>query len=669
MDSTSRRVPGSEEDLGQNGDKKAERPQAKVIRASKPLPRPKKSEPEEAPKPERKPSSPLRPGDRLWSKPKKRSDSRRDSRLVYLSTQEYEAGLPPAAEAPVLKPKHDERPLREAQVRRKPHGERPAAKAPRREERATAGTKERPRQDNSFARKQGHGASARKPGPGPKVAGYKARQARQPAGPYEKAKGVFKPGLSRAATPAKAPGRAGLNSAFKPKPAPREVGAAKNLRALAAKVLQVVLEKRQPLKTLLQTEQEKLAFEADRALLREMAAGVLRRLPHIDWCIDEAAKRGLENIQPEIISLLRVGVYQILFLERVPAYAAVDQCVEAAKAAGPQAAGFVNGILRSVAENKVSLLEAPYSFSGGDGTAMRFGMAPWMASRYERRFKAGEAEALMQALQEPPATTIVFVSASAAEEGERMLSKEGFSLSPDPHFDLVRAAEGGNPSSSEAFRRGLFYICDPASLVPALLLPVKREGNVLDLCAAPGTKTVILSARAKGGGRVFACDVNVRRLRQIRQNTARLGLANVTLVQLNAEQPLPFSSSFPSVLLDAPCSSLGTIRRNPEIRWQIRPEEFGALQKRQIKFLERAAEAVAPSGHLLYSVCSIEEEETTQVAELFLRAHPDFKAEALSAPDFLAPLLENAGDGRAFCMPHRRRWDGFFAALFRRDAL
>ena len=632
MDSTSSRVPGSDENNGNpGGEKKAERPSARVIRASKPLPRPAKGGQEEPPKPALKPAGPLKPGDRLWSKPKRQSPRRADSRLVYLSTNEYEVDQPPVPEAPPPPKAARARPRNEAPGKGKAFKERPSSKPPGRPlnkaprpTRQAAPSKERPKKAVNFAR------------------------APRPAAP--------KPPVKAPRGPVAAPA----------KPGAKEVHVVRNLRATAAKILQTILEKKQPLKTLLQTEQDKLSFEADRALLREMTAGVLRHLPHIDWCIDEAAKRGLENIQPEITALLRVGVYQILFLERVPIYAAVDQCVEAAKVLGPPAAGFVNGILRSVAEKKELFLEAPYRFAGSESRAMRFGMPTWLAERYERRFGEKEAELLMQALQEPPVTTIVFATPEAALEGESALSKAGFALNADPDFNLVRVAEGGNPASSEAFKKGLFYICDPASLVPALLLPAKPGATALDLCAAPGTKTVILSGRVGESGRVFSCDVNARRLRQIRQNTARLGLANVTLLQVNAEQPLPFRRPFSSVLLDAPCSSLGTLRRNPEIRWQIQPDTFAALQQRQLQFLNRAAEAVAPSGHLLYSVCSIEEEETTQVAGQFLKAHPDFKAEPLSAPDFLAPLLEPAGEGRAYCLPHRRRWDGFFVALFKR---
>lgn len=634
MDSTSSRVPGSDENNGNSGEeKKAERSSARVIRASKPLPRPAKSDQPEPPKAPPKPTGPLKPGDRLWSKPKKQPVSYRNPRLVYLSTKEYEVDQPPVPEAPPPpKTTRDARPRHEAPAKGKAFKER-AASTP-----SGRPSNKAPRSARQAPPSKEH----------PKKAGERFARAQRPAAP--------KPPVKASIAPVAAP----------VKPGAKEVHPIRNLRATAAKILQTILEKKQPLKTLLQTEQDKLSFEADRALLREMTAGVLRRLPHIDWCIDEAAKRGLENIQPEITALLRVGVYQILFLERVPIYAAVDQCVEAAKILGPPAAGFVNGILRSVAEKKEFFLEAPYRFAGSEGKAMRFGMPAWLAQRYEQRFGEKEAELLMQALQEPPATTIVFANRAAATEGESILSKAGFALGADPDFDLVRIAEGGNPASSEAFKRGLFYICDPASLVPALLLPAKPGTTALDLCAAPGTKTVILSGRVENSGRVVSCDVNARRLRQIRQNTLRLRLENVTLLQANAEQPLPFRRPFSSVLLDAPCSSLGTLRRNPEIRWQIQPGAFSALQQRQLQFLNRAAEAVAPSGHLLYSVCSIEEEETTQVAGQFLEAHPDFKAEPLSVPDFLAPLLEPAGKGQAYCLPNRRKWDGFFVALFKR---
>ncbi len=439
-----------------------------------------------------------------------------------------------------------------------------------------------------------------------------------------------------------------------------------NLRAEAASLLAQVLDHRQSLKRLLQERQARLAREEDRALLRELAAGVVRHLPLLDWVLDDQTERGLADTQAELRQILRVGAFQLLFLDRVPTYAAVDQCVEAAKALSPGAGGFVNGILRGVAERREEAKELPYRLNGKEGAALRLGMPEWLAQRYLARFGEAAGEDLMEALQAPAPTTLVFLSPSARAQGLPLLRREGIVLEPDAALPLTYAVRRGNPAETEAFRRGHFYIMDPASQVPALLLPVEESTRVLDLCAAPGGKTILLSGRVGERGWVLSTDVHRRRLAQIGENVRRLGLTNVRLAQVDLEAGLPFRPEWPAVLLDAPCSSLGTLRRNPEIRWQIQESELAFLADRQFRFLTEAARVVSPGGVLCYSVCSIEPEETEAVAERFLMENAAFSPYPCKPPKPLAEILEPAGNGRFACLPHRHSWDGFFIALFRR---
>lgn len=438
-----------------------------------------------------------------------------------------------------------------------------------------------------------------------------------------------------------------------------------NLRAVAAGVLEEVLEEGRPLKAVLQKAQARFPREDDRALLREITAGVMRRLPHIDLALEELTQRGLAETQSELLHILRVGAYQILFMERVPAYAAVSECVNAAKGLNPGAGGFVNGILRALAQRREDLLDAPLRFGGEEGASLRLGMPPWLFERYCRRFGEEEAENLVRSLNEAAPTCLTFLSPAAMAQGMPLLSREGFALKQDPFIPLAFSVEHGNPSESEAFRRGLFYIMDPASQAPAVLLPLKGGEAVLDLCAAPGGKTALLSASLSKGGWVLAVDRSIARLKMLKDNVARLGLANARVVQADVGAPLPFTSGWAAVLLDAPCSSLGTLRRNPEIRWQITEEDLARKSQKQSDFLEEAARMVGPGGILAYSVCSIEEEETVEVVRRFLDGHEDFKPLAPKAPAAWKESLTKAGDG--FCLlPHRRSWDAFFVALFKR---
>ncbi len=451
-----------------------------------------------------------------------------------------------------------------------------------------------------------------------------------------------------------------------PKP-DRRPSHTENLRGKAALILEEILEKRQSLKRVLQREQERLPREDDRALLREIVTGVIRNLPVVDRALAAMVKRGLNETQSELLAILRVGVFQILFLDRVPLYAAVDQCVEAAKPLNPGAGGFVNGILRAVAERKAAWLSMP---EGGDAAsvALRTGMPIWLLRRYAERFGPARGEAVAAAFQRPAPTALIFASEEARAEAEPLLADEGWELIPDPALPLTCTVLKGNPAFSKAFDRGLFYIMDPASQAPAALAPLRGDERVLDLCAAPGGKTIVLSRRLRDGGSVVATDVNQRRLKHLEENVRRMKLENVTMAQADVEERLPFKEAFDVVVLDAPCSSMGTLRRNPEIRWQVREEDLALRSPKQVSFLDKASRAVAPGGLLVYSVCSMEEEETLQVIAEFLRTHEDFQPSKASPPAAWQPLLEEAAPGQFFLLPDRHSWDAFFVAVLKRDA-
>jgi len=431
-------------------------------------------------------------------------------------------------------------------------------------------------------------------------------------------------------------------------------------------VLEEILEKRQSLKRVLQREQEKLDREDDRALLREIVTGVIRNLPVVDRALAAMVKRGLNETQSELLAILRVGVFQILFLDRVPLYAAVDQCVEAAKPLNPGAGGFVNGILRAVAERKAAWLALP---DGRDAAsvALRTGMPMWLIRRYAERFGPARGEAIAAAFQRPAPTALIFPSEAALAEARPQMTTEGWDLIPDAALPLTFTVTRGNPAFSEAFKRGLFYIMDPASQAPAALVPLRGNERALDLCAAPGGKTIILSLRLREGGSVLATDVNHRRLKHLEENVARMKLENVKMAQADVEAPLPLRDLFDVVLLDAPCSSMGTLRRNPEIRWQVREEDLALRSPKQLSFLDHASKAVAPGGTLVYSVCSLEEEETLQVVSNFLWTHTDFKLAEVTPPGAWEPLVEEVAPGQFLLLPDRHSWDAFFVAILKRD--
>lgn len=440
-----------------------------------------------------------------------------------------------------------------------------------------------------------------------------------------------------------------------------------NVRARAALALEEILARRQSLKRVVQREQMQIPREEDRALLREMVAGVVRNLPAIDGVLERLVARGIEETEGFLVNILRVGAYQILHLSRIPNYAAVGECVEAAKMVRPGAAGFVNGILRTVAEKGAELqLRQLRDARGPALIALECGVPAWLAERYAARFGVERARAILEAYQKPASPGFLVPVASREVEALDSLREEGVRVEADPVLPRTYRAVSGNPLASKAFKSGLLYMMDAASQVPALLLPVSEGVRVLDLCAAPGGKTAVLAGRPGVTG-VVSVDLEPRRLASMRENMRRMGLSGIELVRADIERGLPFTDAFGAVLLDAPCSSLGTLRKNPEIRWQIRAEEFAGKARRQRSLLQAAASTVAPGGYLLYAVCSLEPEETAEVADAFLASRPEFHPAALRAGSALEPLLEAAGEGRAYLLPDIYHWDGFFVALFQRQ--
>ena len=440
-----------------------------------------------------------------------------------------------------------------------------------------------------------------------------------------------------------------------------------NLRALSAEILDEVLNKGAKLKSKLDQRQKKVTRESDRALIKEIVSGCLRNLPVIDLSIKEFLKKGIEETDPFLLSLLRVGAYQIFYLDRIPVYAAVNECVEAAKSAGMKpAAGFVNTVLRNISSRKEELLSLQYRYSPPLSLSYKYGMPEWLVERYVARFGPSEGESLLASLNTPSRNSIVFFSAGDMIASMPLLEREGFRLEENPLFPLTFWVRDKNPADSAAFADGLFHICDPASQLPAMILPDPSVRCVLDLCAAPGTKSIILSKKIGKEGMVVASDISRKRLELLSENMKRCRVENVKLAVADAEGTLPFGDAAGAVVLDAPCSSMGTVRRAPELRWQATRERFEKEGARQLRMLMNASRAVARGGFLLYSVCSFEEEETTAVARGFLEENGDFRGERIFAPEPLMSALSLQNEHCAYLLPHRHGGDGFFAALFRR---
>jgi 16S rRNA (cytosine967-C5)-methyltransferase len=404
----------------------------------------------------------------------------------------------------------------------------------------------------------------------------------------------------------------------------------------------------------------------DAALLTEIVLGVLRRRACLDHAIARGADRPTAEIDGAVLTALRIGAYALLFLDRVPDFAAVDTAVSLVKEAGwKKAAGFANGALRRVARERHDLLPAPPAPGDVAALALFHSHPEWWTRRLVARAGWEAAEAHLKADNEPAPTVL------APRRGERdlagSLAGEGVRVEPCRFVPEARRTVSGVPQKTGVFRSGTFWIQDEASQLAVGLLGPAAGPTVLDACAAPGGKTLAVAARVPEGGLVVAVDRSAKRLSRLRQNVHRVRVDAVVTAVADMSRQAPFARAFDDVLVDAPCSGTGTLRRHPEIRWRLTPEDLPVLAERQGKILATAADAVRPGGRLLYSVCSIEPEEGEQVVAAFLAQHPEFSVADPRAS--LTPAAQElvGADAALRTTPFYDGMDGFYATLLTRS--
>ncbi len=425
-------------------------------------------------------------------------------------------------------------------------------------------------------------------------------------------------------------------------------------RQIAAQVLQQRRASGGFIEDLLQTA---LAGEplssADRGLCQEITYGVVRWQATLDWLI--ARKTDGREQKPALQDLLRLGLYQIFWLDRIPDHAAVHETVELAKQGGFGAqAGFVNAILRGCLrehdETKTLLAGLKHS-----QPALGWSHPEWLVNRWQKRWGAEKTAQFLQWNNTPPKTfarvnTLRFrrgalheSQTSGIKSGARLTRPSEFKDAGDllarwrdenVDYDFVRRdwfeenlvfeLKSHPPLETLAsFRDGWFYIQDPGTLLAPSLLGAQPGERILDFCAAPGGKTTFIAQLLNNQGRIVAQDVSEERLQLIRENCARLGVTCVETILPSAFSLQP--SAFDRVLVDAPCSNTGVMRRRVDLRWRIQLKEIGRLRDAQLDLLRQAASRVKPGGVLVYSTCSLEPEENREVVEQFLRDNAGFQ--------------------------------------------
>jgi 16S rRNA (cytosine967-C5)-methyltransferase len=396
---------------------------------------------------------------------------------------------------------------------------------------------------------------------------------------------------------------------------------------------------------------------ADRGLIQEIVLGCLRRRNQLDWLAAHFSGRAPARWEPEVRIAVRLGIYQLRFLDRIPASAAVDQSVELVKRArhpaARWAAGLVNAVLRKVTREPIESLLPP-AMTPIERRAIELCHPAWLLERWSRHWGAERAEAIARLNNEPAPVFLRLPPGVSIEEGKpcRYLR----------HCREVDSVSGQGPAAT-------YPVQDQASQIVPRLLGAAAGQRVLDLCAAPGMKSAALLETAPGLVLV-ACDIHLARLRIMRQlmrDSSAVRLPH--LVALDGTRPLPFAALFDGILVDAPCSGTGTIRRHPEIKWRLEPTDLPVLAAKQRWLLNNALDYLAPGGRLLYSTCSLEPEENQQVVETTLEERRiSFRlvpAETLPA-DFLTAEGQELLKGRYFRTLPDQGVEGFFAAIIER---
>ena len=409
----------------------------------------------------------------------------------------------------------------------------------------------------------------------------------------------------------------------------------------------------------------------DRALATELVYGVLRQQNRLDFALARLSKPPLAKLESKVLLLLRLGAYQILELDRVPAPIAVHETVALCRRIKlARATGLVNAVLRRLVRESDRIPWPDPVAKPLDHLTWTESLPAWLARRWLSEL-GDEAAALAQALRQPaPFTLRVNTLKTTRADFLEQLAAAGHqaratSYAPEG-IRLLRRGPGELPGNQE----GLYQVQDEASMLIAHLLAPAPGEKLLDVCAAPGGKTTHLAALSDNRAEIQALDLHANRLNFIREGAARLGCRGITPRAWDATRPASFLAvgSFDGVLVDAPCSGLGVLRRNPEARWRLQEEDISQLAGRQAALLDQSARLVRPGGRLVYSVCTVTPEETDQVIASFLNRHTTFQ------PSSILPLLPAAcrelvdASERLRTWPHRHDIDGFFAVRLQRQA-
>jgi 16S rRNA (cytosine967-C5)-methyltransferase len=408
----------------------------------------------------------------------------------------------------------------------------------------------------------------------------------------------------------------------------------------------------------------------DENLIREIVYGVIENLLYLDYIISKASKIKLKKIHPRVLEILRMGVYQIVFMDKIPDRAAVNEAVNLSKEYGHKGiSGFVNGVLRNISRNKEEMMKID-KVDDKDYLSIKYSHPKWLVERWIEEFGYEFTENLCQGNNSRPKLNIrVNTLTTTRDELVERLSQYGYIVHKTNY-----ASDGiiiDNPTritELDEFNQGYFTIQDESSMLVAQIANPKENSFVLDICSAPGGKSTHIAQLMNNKGKIISRDIYEHKLNLVRQNASRLGINIINTESfdaINLDRDLIGKIDY--CIVDAPCSGLGIIRRRPEIKWNRKQEDIDDLNKIQRKILNNAKEYVKPGGIIIYSTCTIGREENMDVINDFLDNNKEFQLFGFEDLICSNENIETSKNGYIQLFPHINNTDGFFIARIQKN--
>jgi len=422
------------------------------------------------------------------------------------------------------------------------------------------------------------------------------------------------------------------------------------------------IEKKNAFSSILLPIYEEKLEKKDRSLCREISLGVLRKKLYLDEIVKKFTNKNIEKFDLEVLIALRIGLYQILFLERIPDYSAINESVNLVKLAKKKSAsGLVNAVLRKVTVREVELKPSDEV----DRISVETSHPKWLIGKWIERFGIEDVRKLADINNRKPELAFRFTKKfyDKTEEERRSISQRLKSISePSGFVENALVAKKMSEGLRRIAQEGLIYFQGEGSQLIGEAVKLRNGESFFDSCASPGSKVTQVAGRLDGENYLFAGDVHSHRMKTLRNNCDNQRAEFINLLQYDATREFPFAeTSFDVVLVDAPCSGTGTIRKNPEIRYRLKQSDFLSLHKKQLAILNNASKVVKKSGRIIYSTCSLEVEENEDVVEDFLRENRGFVK--------VTPNLEThfiTAKNYGVITPQKDNSDGFFIAVLQR---